>query len=95
MRLVLPRPLRRLLLPVVAVVLLVLTAVFAVITVIATVLAPVGRRRRVLRMAAFAVNYCIVELVVVFAAGPLYLRHVVARRRRAGCAATRGAPSPG
>ena len=84
MRLVLPRPVRRLLLPVVAVILLVLAAVFAVITVIATVLAPLGRRRRVLRMAAFALNYCIVELVVVFAAGLLYLRHVVAGRRRAG-----------
>ena len=88
MRLVLPRPLRRLLLPVVAVILLVLAAVFAVITVIAAVLAPLGRRRRVLRMAAFALNYCIVELVVVFAAGLLYLRHVVAGRRRAGSEAS-------
>jgi 1-acyl-sn-glycerol-3-phosphate acyltransferase len=88
MRLVLPRPLRRLLLPVVAVLMLVLTALFAVITVIAAVLAPVARRRRVLRMAAFALNYCIVELVVVFAAGPLYLRHVVAGRRRAGSEAS-------
>ena len=81
MRLVLPRPVRRLLLPVDAAVLLVLAAVFAVITVIAAVLAPLSRRRRVLRMAAFALNYCVVELVVMGAAGLLWLRHAAPGRR--------------
>jgi 1-acyl-sn-glycerol-3-phosphate acyltransferase len=83
MRLVLPRPIRRLLLPVDAVVLLVLAAVFAVTTAVAAVLAPVGRRRRVLRLAAFALNYCVVELAVMVAAGLLWLRHVVPGRRGA------------
>jgi 1-acyl-sn-glycerol-3-phosphate acyltransferase len=47
-------------------------------------LAPVSRRRRVLRMAAFALSYCVVELVVMIAAGLLWLRHVVPGRRDAG-----------
>ena len=81
MRLVLPRPIRRLLLPVDAVVLLVLAAVFAVVTVIAAVLAPLSRRRRVLRMAAFALNYCVVELVVMGVAGLLWLRSCAPGRR--------------
>ena len=80
MRLVLPRPVRRLLLPVDAAVLLVLTAVFAVTTVIAAVLAPVTRRRRVLRMAAFALSYCLVELLVMCAAGLLWLRQAAPGR---------------
>ena len=82
MRLVLPRPLRRLLLPVEAAVLLVLAAVCAVTTAIAAVLAPFGRRRRVLRLAAVALNYCVVELVVMVAAGLLWLRHAVPGRRQ-------------
>jgi 1-acyl-sn-glycerol-3-phosphate acyltransferase len=80
-RLVLPRPVRRLLLPVDAVVLLVLAAVFAGVTVIAAVCAPISRRRRVLRMAAFALSYCAVELAVVAVAGVLWLRHVAPGRR--------------
>jgi 1-acyl-sn-glycerol-3-phosphate acyltransferase len=87
-RLVLPRPVRRLLLPVDAVVLLVLATAFALITVAGTVLAPVSRRRRVLRMAAFALSYCVVELVVMIAAGLLWLRHVVSGRRDAGSEAS-------
>jgi len=83
MRLVLPRPIRRLLLLLDAVVLLVLAALFAVTTAIAAVLAPVSRRRRVLRLAAFALNYCVVELAVMAAAGLLWLRRVVPRRRDA------------
>jgi 1-acyl-sn-glycerol-3-phosphate acyltransferase len=81
MRLVLPRPIRRLLLPVDAVVLLLLAAVFAVVTVVAAVLAPLSRRRRVLRMAAFALNYCVVELVVMGVAGLLWLRSAAPVRR--------------
>jgi hypothetical protein len=57
--------------------------VFAVTTAIAAVLAPVSRRRRVLRLAAFALNYCVVELAVMVAAGLLWLRHVVPGRRGA------------
>jgi 1-acyl-sn-glycerol-3-phosphate acyltransferase len=79
-RLVLPRPARRLLLPVDAVALVALAAVFAVITVLAGVLAPVSRRRRVLRMAAFALSYCAVELAVMAGAGVLWIRHVAAGR---------------
>jgi len=81
MRLVLPRPVRRLLLPADAAVLIALAAVFAVITVIAALFAPVSRRRRVLRMAIFALSYCAVELVVMVAAGLLWVRHVVPGRR--------------
>jgi 1-acyl-sn-glycerol-3-phosphate acyltransferase len=77
MRLVLPRPFRRLLLPVDAVVLVVLAALFAVAAAVAGVLAPLGRRRRVLRLAAFALNYCVVELSVIAVAGLLWLRHIV------------------
>jgi 1-acyl-sn-glycerol-3-phosphate acyltransferase len=83
MRLVLPRPLRRLLLPLDAAVLVVLAIVCAVATAIAAVLAPLGRRRRVLRLAAFALNYCIVELAVIVAAGLLWLRNVVPGRHGA------------
>ena len=83
MRLVLPRPLRRLLLPVDAVVLLVLAAVFALIAGMAAVLAPISRRRRVLRMAAFALTYCAVELAVATVAGLLWLRQLAPGRRRA------------
>jgi 1-acyl-sn-glycerol-3-phosphate acyltransferase len=81
-RLVLPRPARRLLLPADAVVLLVLAALFSVITVIAAILAPISRRRRVLRMAAFAVSYCAVELVVMARAALLWVRHVATGRHR-------------
>jgi len=83
MRLVLPRPIRRLLLPVDAALLLVAAVVFAVIGAIAAVCAPLSRRRRVLRMAAFALNYCVVELAVMITAGLLWLRHVLSGRRGA------------
>jgi 1-acyl-sn-glycerol-3-phosphate acyltransferase len=76
-RLVLPLPLRRLLLPVVAVVLLALTVVLVVTTIVGTALAPFSRRRRVLRIAAFALSYCLVELAVMIASGALWLRHLV------------------
>jgi 1-acyl-sn-glycerol-3-phosphate acyltransferase len=81
MRLVLPRPVRRLLLPADAVVLVALGAVFAAATVISAVLAPVSRRRRVLRMAEFALTYCAVELCVMAAAGWLWLRYRSLGRR--------------
>jgi len=61
--------------------LLVAAVVFAVIGAIAAVCAPLSRRRRVLRMAAFAFNYCVVELAVIVAAGLLWLRHVLPGRR--------------
>lgn len=82
MRLVLPLPIRRLLLPAGAVVLLVLTLVFGVVTVVGVLLVPVSRRRRVLRIAAFAGSYCVVEMAVMVAAGILWLRRGV--RGRAG-----------
>jgi 1-acyl-sn-glycerol-3-phosphate acyltransferase len=72
---------RRLLLPADAIILLVVAVIFAVVAVIAAVLAPISRRRRILRMAAFGLNYCLVELVVMSAAGSLWLRHVVLARR--------------
>ena len=77
MRLVLPLPIRRLLLPVDAVVLLALAALFTVMVVVGGVLAPISRRQRVLRIGAFSLCYCLVELAVVTAAGTLWLRRIV------------------
>jgi 1-acyl-sn-glycerol-3-phosphate acyltransferase len=79
LRLVPPRPIRRLLLPVDAVVLLVLAVVFAVVVLFAGLLAPLSRPRRVLRLAAFALGYCAVELAVMPTAGALWLRRAASR----------------
>jgi 1-acyl-sn-glycerol-3-phosphate acyltransferase len=78
----LPLPVRRLLLPVDAVVLLALGALFTVTVVVAGVLAPLSRRRRVLRIGAFALCYCLVELAVMIAAGILWLRRIVPGGRK-------------
>jgi 1-acyl-sn-glycerol-3-phosphate acyltransferase len=75
MRLLPPRPVRRLLLPVTALLLAVLVAGFAVTVVLAALAAPLSRRRRVLRLAAFALSYCAVELATLGAAGVLWLRY--------------------
>jgi 1-acyl-sn-glycerol-3-phosphate acyltransferase len=81
MNLVPPRPVRRILLPVDAVVLVVLMAGFAVATLIGLLFAPLTRRRRLLRVTAFALSYCVMELTVVAAAGALWLRRIVRRQQ--------------
>jgi len=77
---VLPRPVRRLLLPVDLAIIAVLAAVFSVGAIIGIVVAPLSRRRRILRIAAFALHYCLAELVAITAAGVLWLRRAVPGR---------------
>ena len=74
MHLLLPRPIRRLLLPVDAAVMIVLAMAFAIIAIVGVLLAPVTPRRRVPRLAAFAFTYCLVELAAMAAVGLLWLR---------------------
>jgi 1-acyl-sn-glycerol-3-phosphate acyltransferase len=78
----LSRPVRRLLLPVEMVILVVLAIVFAATTIISALVAPLTSRRRVLRLAAFALSYTLVELASLTAAGFLWIRHAVPTRRR-------------
>jgi 1-acyl-sn-glycerol-3-phosphate acyltransferase len=68
------RPIRRLLLPVDAVVLLGLAIASAVVSALGLLAAPLTSRRRALRLAAFALAYCSMELAVVTASGALWLR---------------------
>jgi len=82
MRVLLPRPIRRLLLPVDAAVLIVLTAVFALAAIVGIVVYPLTPRRRVLRVALFALHYCLIELSAMTALGFLWLRRAVPVRRR-------------
>jgi hypothetical protein len=69
-----PTPLRRLLLPVQVAVVLILPVAFAAATMAAAVAAPFGRRRRPLRICAFGMAYCTIELAVIGRAGLLWLR---------------------
>jgi 1-acyl-sn-glycerol-3-phosphate acyltransferase len=82
MHLLLPRPIRRILLPVDAVALIVLTAVFALVAVGGIVVYPLTPRRRVLRVASFALHYCLIELAAMTALAFLWLRRAVPGRRR-------------
>jgi 1-acyl-sn-glycerol-3-phosphate acyltransferase len=52
---------------------------FVVGTLIGVVLAPLGSRKRPLRVAAFGLAYCAMELVVIALAGWLWLRRMVSR----------------
>jgi 1-acyl-sn-glycerol-3-phosphate acyltransferase len=74
-----PRPARRILLPVTAVVLFLLALGFALASLIGILIAPLTPRRRLLRVAAFALTYCVMELAVLVAAGSLWLRRVARR----------------
>jgi 1-acyl-sn-glycerol-3-phosphate acyltransferase len=78
---------RRILLPVDVAVLVVLAAVFAIGVAIGVIAAPLTPRRRPLRIAAFGVSYCTMELAVLVAAGALWALHAV--RRLAGTRSTR------
>jgi 1-acyl-sn-glycerol-3-phosphate acyltransferase len=80
MHLLLPRPIRRILLPVDVVVLIVLAALFALVAIVGIVVAPFTPRRRVLRVAAFAMRYCLIELAAMTALGILWLRRAVPGR---------------
>jgi 1-acyl-sn-glycerol-3-phosphate acyltransferase len=77
MRLLPPRPARRILLPVSEAVIAVLAIGFALATLIGFLIAPFTPRRRPLRVAAFALTYCVMELAVVTRAGALWLRRVI------------------
>jgi 1-acyl-sn-glycerol-3-phosphate acyltransferase len=74
MRLLPPRPLRRLLLPVDVVVLLGLAITSALVSVVGLLAVPLTSRRRALRLSSFALAYCTMELAVITAAGVLWLR---------------------
>ena len=63
-----------------AAVLLVLAALFFAVTTVMRRCCTVTRRRRVLRLAAFALSYCLVELLVMCAAGLLWLRQATPGR---------------
>lgn len=78
----LSRSVRRLLLPVDIVVLIMLAALFATGAVIGTLVAPLTSPRRILRLSAFALSYCFVELAALTAAGLLLLRHAAPARFR-------------
>jgi 1-acyl-sn-glycerol-3-phosphate acyltransferase len=75
------RPLRRLLLPVDALILIVVAVVLAVVVIVGILLIPVSPRRRVLRLAAFALSYCLVEMVTLVGAGVVWLRRAARGRR--------------
>jgi 1-acyl-sn-glycerol-3-phosphate acyltransferase len=83
MRLLPPRPVRRILLPVSVAILVVLTIAFALASLIGALIAPIGRRWRPLRIAFFALTYCVMELAVITAAGALWLRRTVRRQPEA------------
>jgi 1-acyl-sn-glycerol-3-phosphate acyltransferase len=80
----LPRPVRRLLLPLDMVILVVLAALFATATAIGLVVAPLTSRRRALRLSAFALSYVLVELASLTAATFLWIRHALPDRARHG-----------
>jgi 1-acyl-sn-glycerol-3-phosphate acyltransferase len=73
----LPRPVRRLLLPLDMALLLVLAIVFAATAAIGLVGAPFTPRRRILRLSAFALSYVLVELGALTAAAFVWVRHGV------------------
>jgi 1-acyl-sn-glycerol-3-phosphate acyltransferase len=81
------KPVRRILLPVDVAVLVVLAALFALGTALGVIAVPLTPRRRPLRIAAFGVSYCAMELVVLVAAGALWALHAV--RRLLGTRSTR------
>ena len=74
------RPVRRCVMPLEALVLVALAVVCLVVALIGAVLAPFTSRRRVLRIAAWALSYCLVELASLVAAGCLWLRRLVPGR---------------
>jgi 1-acyl-sn-glycerol-3-phosphate acyltransferase len=75
-----PRTARRLLLPVSSLILVVLGAIFTLVGILGILAAPLTSRRRALRLSAFALNYCAVELVAIVAAGFLWLRRALPGR---------------
>lgn len=79
-----PRPVRRLLAPLVAAFLVVLMAGFVLAAVTGAVAAVFDRRRRLLRTALFALAYAAMEVVVLVAAGGLWLRRPRVGRLRSG-----------
>jgi 1-acyl-sn-glycerol-3-phosphate acyltransferase len=80
MRTLPPRTARRLLLPVSALILVVLGAIFTLVSLLGILAAPMTSRRRALRLSAFALRYCAVELVAIAAAGFLWLRRAMPGR---------------
>ena len=76
-----PRVVRRLLLPLSVLILVVLGAMVSLVGLVGILAAPLTSRRRALRLSAFALSYCAVELVAVGAGGLLWLRRAIPGRR--------------
>ncbi len=79
-----PRAVRRALAPVLLGLEAALLALFAAGTVVGLLLAPLTRRRRPLRICAFAVGYLCIDAATVAAAFGLWVLHARARRSRGG-----------
>ena len=80
----LPRPLRRALLPVTILLVVVVLAVLALVIGLATLSRPITPRARVLRAARFAATYLVIDLRILFSCLGLWLHQPVASRRDAG-----------
>jgi 1-acyl-sn-glycerol-3-phosphate acyltransferase len=78
----LSRRIRRLLLPVDVAALIVFAVLFALVAVVSALAAPLTPRRRILRISAFALSYCLVELTALAAAGFIWLRFALPTRRK-------------
>jgi 1-acyl-sn-glycerol-3-phosphate acyltransferase len=74
-----PRPVRRILIPIDIVALVVLMGVCTIGVIVGLVGAPLSPRRRLLRITSFSLAYCLMELMVLIAAGCLSIHHVVWR----------------
>ncbi len=75
-----PRLVRRICLPITFVVLVLIAVALGLVCVLSILIAPFSSRNRPMRIAAFGLSYCLMELVVIVAAGALWLRHVFRRR---------------
>lgn len=73
------RPIRRILLPVDVAVLVVLVVVFALGVVVGAIAAPFTAQRRPLRLTAFGLSYCTMELFVLLATAALWILHTFRR----------------
>jgi 1-acyl-sn-glycerol-3-phosphate acyltransferase len=71
-----PRPLRRLFLPIDAAVLLIMIVGLSLVAVVGTLVIPLSPRRRVLRLAAFSLHYCVIELAVMVGAATVWVRRL-------------------
>jgi 1-acyl-sn-glycerol-3-phosphate acyltransferase len=72
-----PRTARRILLPVSALLLIVVGTFLSLLSLVGILAAPLTPRRRALRLSAFALSYCAIEIATMAAAGLVWLRRVI------------------